>query len=190
MLKPCLEYASALKTWQNELVGVQMIRFWDARIFTRLFSAGHIRTMSAATSKTMVACCRSAAQPQTSARSSPSPQQSRSATAAASSLLPCFFGISTQAVLNCRQPFGFKIPKRSRMICSCQSISSNFFPAQVPLVWQRLSINITAKSAASLLQRLSFALNIVGLYFFSLRIVPPPKNRNSRISATSENLSI
>ena len=72
-----------------------MIRFCEASIFTRLFSAGHIRTMSAATSKTMVACCRSAAHPYTSARSSPSPQVKSSATAAASSDLPCFFGIST-----------------------------------------------------------------------------------------------
>jgi len=41
---------------------------------TRLFSAGHIRTISAATSNTMDACCLSAAQPYTSARSSPSAQ--------------------------------------------------------------------------------------------------------------------
>ena len=38
------------------------------------------------------------------------------------------------------------------------------------MVWQRLSMNITAKSAASLSYRLSFALNFVGLYFFSFRI--------------------
>ena len=127
-----------------------MIRFWDARIFTRLFRAGHIRTISAATSKTMEACCLSAAQPYTSARSSPSPQVSSKATAAASSDFPCFFGISMYAVLNCRYPLGFRIPNRSRMICSCQSISSKGFPAQVPLVWQRHSIKFTAKSAASL----------------------------------------
>ena len=30
------------------------------------------------------------------------------------------------------------------MICSCQSISSKGFPAQVPLVWQRDSMNMTA----------------------------------------------
>ena len=32
----------------------------------------------------------------------------------------------------------------SRMICSCQSMSSKGFLAQVPLVWQRLSMNMTA----------------------------------------------
>nr|DAF09661.1 MAG TPA: hypothetical protein [Caudoviricetes sp.] len=30
------------------------------------------------------------------------------------------------------------------MICSCQSISSKGFPAQVPFVWQRHSIKPTA----------------------------------------------
>lgn len=54
----------------------------------------------AATSNTIFAWLRSAAQPYTSARSSPSPQRSRSATAAASSDLPCFLGISIYAVLN------------------------------------------------------------------------------------------
>ena len=43
-----------------------------------------------------------------------------------------------------RQPLGFNTPNRSRMICSCQSISSKGFPAQVPLVWQRDSMNMTA----------------------------------------------
>lgn len=32
------------------------------------------------------------------------------------------------------------------MICSCQSISSNFLPAQVPFVWESCSINATACS--------------------------------------------
>ena len=67
------------------------MRFCADSIFTRLLSAGHIRTISAATSKTMEACCRSDAHPYTSARSSPSPQHNRRATAAASSLFP-FFG--------------------------------------------------------------------------------------------------
>lgn len=39
---------------------------------------------------------------------------------------------------------GLRTPKMSRMICSCQSISSKGFLAQVPLVWHRLSMNITA----------------------------------------------
>ncbi len=64
-----------------------MIRLVDARILTRLESAGHMRTISAATSNTIDACCRSAAQPYTSARSSPSPQVSSRAMAAASSEL-------------------------------------------------------------------------------------------------------
>ena len=43
--------------------------------------------------------------------------QVSSSVAATSSLLPCFFGISTYAVLNWRYPSGFKVSKRSRMIC-------------------------------------------------------------------------
>ena len=49
----------------------------------------------AATSNTMVACWRSAAQPYISVRSSPSPQVMSRATAAASSDLPIFLGIFT-----------------------------------------------------------------------------------------------
>ncbi|EJX05596.1 hypothetical protein EVA_06298 [gut metagenome] len=38
---------------------------------------------------------------------------------------------------------GLRTPNRSRMICSCQSMSSKGFLAQVPLVWHRLSMNMT-----------------------------------------------
>ena len=39
------------------------MRFMEALIFTRFARAGHMRTMSAATSNTIEACCLSAAQP-------------------------------------------------------------------------------------------------------------------------------
>ncbi len=43
--------------------GKPFLRLVAARIFTRRFSEGHIRTMSAATSNTIEACWRSAAHP-------------------------------------------------------------------------------------------------------------------------------
>jgi hypothetical protein len=46
-------------------------------------------------------------------------------TAAASSDFPFFLGTSMYAVLNCLYPFGFRIPKISLMICSCQSRGTN-----------------------------------------------------------------
>ena len=45
-------------------------------------------------------------------------------TAAASSDFPHFFGTSMNTVENSLHPSGFNIPKTSRMICSCQSMSS------------------------------------------------------------------
>ena len=49
------EYEQLKKDRDNgRLLTPDGLRFiWEARIFTRLLSAGHIRTMSAATSKTI-----------------------------------------------------------------------------------------------------------------------------------------
>ena len=69
------------------------------------------------------------------------------ATAAASSLFPCFFGISTYAVLYCLNPFSFTVPNTSRIIVSCHGSSIKGFPCHSPLVCLSAFIKATALSA-------------------------------------------
>ena len=57
--------------------------------------------------------------------------------------LALLFEISTYAVLNWRYPSGFKVPKRSRMICFYQSINSNGFSAQRAFVCVSAWMNAT-----------------------------------------------
>ena len=57
----------------NTVSGVYTRRFWESTGLIRFLSAGHCSTIWQATSNTIEACCRSAAQPYTSAPHSPSP---------------------------------------------------------------------------------------------------------------------
>ena len=78
---------------RKHLVVVEGGKVGDLLLGFKIFTLGKRRknrTISTATSNTIFAWLRSAAQPYTSARSSPSPHRSRSATAAASSDLPLF----------------------------------------------------------------------------------------------------
>ena len=61
---PSSSALSSSLSYEDQAITDMMVKIRkDARIFTLLLSGGHILTMSAATSKTMEACCLSAAHP-------------------------------------------------------------------------------------------------------------------------------